>query len=70
MDWLVWVGAGMSLVGLIGLVMSIVKVWSARRAQLSDDELRDVVRRAMPLNMGALLLSTIGLMTVILGLFL
>lgn len=70
MEWLVYVGAALSLVGLIGLVMSIVKVWRARRANLTDDELRAVVQKAMPLNMGALLMSTIGLMTVILGLFL
>ena len=33
-DGLIWGGATLSLVGLAGLVWCIVKVWSARRAQL------------------------------------
>ncbi|GAA4218445.1 hypothetical protein J4E08_22365 [Sagittula sp. NFXS13] len=70
MEWIVWIGAALSLIGLIGLLMSIVKVWRARSGQLSDDEIRETVRRAMPLNLGSLFLSTIGLMMVIVGIFL
>lgn len=70
MEWLIWVGVTMSVVGLIGLVLSIVRVWRARRAGLTDDELRQAVQRAMPLNMGSLFLSTLGLMAVIMGIFL
>jgi len=36
----------------------------------NDDELREAVKKVVPLNMGALLLSTFGLMMVILGIFL
>ncbi len=70
MDWLIWGGAVVSFVGLFGLVWCIAKVWRARSQNLSDDELRDVVRKMVPLNMGALLLSVLGLMAVILGIFL
>ncbi|CUH82655.1 hypothetical protein [Tropicibacter naphthalenivorans] len=70
MAWLIWTGAAISLLGLIGLIWSIVKVAKARKAGLSDDELRDAVRRVMPLNMGSLFLSVIGLMMVIMGIFL
>ena len=70
MDWLIWVGALMSLAGLVGLVWCIVRVWKARRAKLSDDALRDVVRQVVPWNMGALMFSVLGLMLVILGIFL
>lgn len=70
MDWLIWTGAVVSLVGLVGLVWCILRVWKARRAGIDDEALRDVVRRTIPLNMGALFLSVIGLMAVILGIFL
>lgn len=65
MEILVWVGAGISVVGLIGLVWCIAKVASAKRAGLSDEALRDAVKRVMPINMGALMLSVLGLMMVI-----
>lgn len=67
---LIWGGAAVSLVGLAGLVWCIVRVWKARRSGLSDEALRDVVRKVVPLNMGALMLSVLGLMMVILGIFL
>jgi len=65
MEILVWVGAGISVVGLIGLVWCIAKVASAKRAGLSDEALRDAVKRVVPINMGALILSVLGLMMVI-----
>ncbi|WP_121634199.1 hypothetical protein [Tropicibacter alexandrii] len=70
MVWLIWIGAAISVAGLLGLVWCILKVVKARKAGLSDEELRDVVKQVVPLNMGALFLSTIGLMMVILGIFL
>jgi hypothetical protein len=66
----IWGGAAVSLAGLIGLMWCILHVWRARRAELSDEELRTVVRKVVPLNMGALMLSVIGLMMVIVGIFL
>lgn len=69
MQSLIWIGAAISFVGLGGLMWCIVKVARARRAGLSDEELRDAVRRVVPLNLGALFLSVIGLMIVILGIF-
>jgi len=65
MEILVWVGAGISVVGLIGLVWCIAKVASAKRTGLSDEALRDAVKRVVPINMGALMLSVLGLMMVI-----
>lgn len=70
MDWLVWVGAALSFAGLAGLVWCIVTVWKARRTAADDEALRAVVQRVVPLNMGALGLSVLGLMMVILGIFL
>ena len=69
-DMLIWGGACLSLVGLMGLVWCIIAVWRARRAQLPDDEMRAVMGRVLPLNLGALFVSVIGLMLVIVGIFL
>lgn len=70
MEWLVWAGAAVSLIGLGGVVWCIVKVMAARSAGLSDDDLRAVVQRLIPVNLGAFLLSAIGLMMVVIGVIL
>ncbi len=70
MDGLIWSGAAVSLLGLLGLVLSIIRVQRARKAGLSDDELRLAVQKVLPLNLGSLFLSVIGLMMVIVGIFL
>ena len=67
MEWLIIIGAVVSFIGLIGLVTSALKVMKAKRAGLDDAELRARVQKAMVLNMGALALSVLGLMCVILG---
>lgn len=67
MEILVWAGAALSMTGLAGLVWCILRVARAKRAGLSDDALRAAVQKVMPINMGALGLSVIGLMMVIVG---
>jgi hypothetical protein len=70
MEILVWAGAFVSLLGLIGLIWCIFKVWKARKSGLSDEALRETVRRIVPLNTGALFVSVLGLMMVIVGIML
>ena len=70
MESLIWIGAAVTLVGLAGLVVSILRVARARRAGLSDDDLRAALQKVVPLNMGALFLSVIGLMCVVMGIML
>ncbi|CAM3650601.1 hypothetical protein PHIN109289_01905 [Phaeobacter inhibens] len=65
---MVWAGAAISVAGLIGLMWSVVRVMQAKRQKLDDDALRAVVQKVMPYNLGALFLSVIGLMLVMLGL--
>jgi len=69
-DGLIWGGAALSVMGLVGLVWCIVTVWRARRAGLDDAAMRAVMARVLPLNLVALFVSVLGLMLVILGIFL
>lgn len=69
-DVIIWSGAALSVLGLIGLMWCIGQVTRAKRAKLDDDAMREVLRKALPLNLGALFLSAIGLMMVIVGIFL
>ena len=70
MDLIIWGGACVSLVGLAGLVWCIVRVWNARKAGLEDAELRAVLQKVVPINTGALFLSVMGLMIVVVGILL
>ncbi|PVA10523.1 hypothetical protein DC366_09650 [Pelagivirga sediminicola] len=70
MDILIWSGAAVSLLGLAGLIWCVIRVWTARRANLQDAQMRDVLRKVLPVNTGALLLSVLGLMMVVLGIML
>jgi len=67
MEWLIWLGAAVSVAGLAGLIWCILTVWRAKRAGLSDDALRERVRGVIALNMAALMLSVLGLIIVVIG---
>ena len=64
---LIWGGALLSLFGLIGLLFSMYKVAKAKKNNTSDQELRDSIKAAMPLNLASLFVSVFGLMSVIIG---
>ena len=64
---LIWGGAALSIIGLIGLLFSIYKVASAKRSIKSDEELRISILKAIPLNLASLFLSVLGLMSVTIG---
>ena len=67
MQYLIWIGTVISVVGLAGIIMSIVRVSKAKKANLSDEDMRERISKILPLNLGSLFLSVIGLMMVILG---
>lgn len=70
MEIVVWSGAALSAIGIVGIVYSIIAVTRAKRANLTDEELRARIARILPVNLGALFVSMIGLMTVIIGVML
>ncbi len=64
---LIWGGTVVSIVGLIGLFVSMYKVASAKKNITSDEDLRVSIQAAMPLNLASLFLSVIGLIAVTIG---
>jgi hypothetical protein len=64
---LIWGGALLSVFGLIGLLFSMYKVAKAKKNNTSDQELRNSIKAAMPLNLASLFVSVLGLMSVIIG---
>ena len=67
---LVPIGSIITLLGLGGLIYCIITVIRARRAGLSDDDLKARLQKVVAWNLGALAVSALGLMLVIVGIFL
>ena len=70
MDILIWGGAAVTLAGFAGIVWSMFAVLRARRAGLDDAAMKDRLRRIVPVNVAALLLSMLGLFAVVVGIML
>ncbi|MEM9844287.1 MAG: hypothetical protein AAF965_05765 [Pseudomonadota bacterium] len=70
MTILIWLGASVTLGGLALLVWCIIKLFQLRRAGHDEDAMKASMQRLVPLNTGALLLSVLGLMLVVLGIVL
>lgn len=60
----------MTLLGLAGLIYCVYSVTKAKKGNLSDEQMKAVLQRTVALNMGALFLSVIGLMMVVVGVLL
>lgn len=67
MDLLIWIGAAITAIGVCGLLWTVVLVRSAKKAATDDEDLRKRLGKVIPINLGMLLLSVMGLMAVILG---
>lgn len=70
MESLIWIGALVTLLGLAGLIWCIVKVQRARARGLDEEALKGELQKVVAVNMGALFLSAIGLMMVVVGILL
>lgn len=70
MNYVIWGGAALTLIGLAGLIYSAVLVVQARRLGLDDAHLRAAMQKALVWNVGALALSGLGLMLVVIGVIL
>ncbi|CUH81401.1 hypothetical protein TRM7557_03406 [Tritonibacter multivorans] len=70
MEYLIWAGGALTLAGMVGLVFCVLRVVRAKRQNLDDEALRAVLQGVLPMNLGALALSVLGLMLVMVGLVL
>lgn len=66
-DAMILIGALFALAGFVGLIICIFRVMRARRAGLSDEALRGVLQKVVPLNFAALCVSVLGLMLIVMG---
>jgi hypothetical protein len=70
MNFVIWGGAALTLVGILGLFWCVWIVLGIKRANLPDAEARAKMQRVVALNMGALAVSFLGLMAVLVGVIL
>ncbi len=70
MELLIWIGALVSLVGIAGLVWCVLIALRAKREGLDETAMKTRLQRVVAINMGALLLSALGLMMVVVGILL
>ena len=67
---MIWGGAVLTLAGVAGLVWCVVLALRAKRSGLEDAAMRAALQRVVVLNLGALALSGLGLMLVVVGVIL
>lgn len=70
MQALIWIGTALTVLGILGLGYCVLTVQRARRAGLDEGALRNELRRAVTINMGAVAVSALGLMLVVAGVML
>jgi hypothetical protein len=70
MDYVIWGGAALSMIGIFGLVWCIVLAMRAKGSGLPDDQIKARLQHVVALNLGALAISALGLMLVIAGIIL
>lgn len=70
MEYVIWGGAALTMVGVAGLLWCVVLGIRARRSGLPDAEMKQRLQGVVALNLGALAISALGLMAVIFGIIL
>lgn len=67
---LIWGGTALTILGLAGLIGCIVVAARAKSSGLEGVAMEARLRRLVALNLGALAISAIGLMCVVIGVLL
>lgn len=70
MSYLVPVGSALTLIGLFGILWTVLLVRRAKVQALDDDDLKQRISRVLPINLAAFLTSALGLMAVLMGVIL
>ena len=66
----IWIGTALTLLGIVGLAWCIKLVLGIKRQDLADDQARVAMQRVVAWNMGALAVSFLGLIMVVVGVIL
>jgi hypothetical protein len=70
MEWLIWIGAAVSLGGIAGLLRCIQLALRARKSGLDSAAMRARLQQIVTFNLAALGVSALGLMMVVMGIIL
>jgi hypothetical protein len=70
MEWLIWIGAAVSLGGIAGLLRCIQLALRARKSGLDSTAMRARLQQIVTFNLAALGVSALGLMMVVMGIIL
>ncbi|WP_434621020.1 hypothetical protein [Tabrizicola sp. M-4] len=70
MEYLIWGGAALSMLGVFGLIWCIAIALKAKRSGLPDDQMKARLQKVVALNLAALAVSGLGLMLVVVGIIL
>lgn len=69
LEIMIWIGSGLTVMGLIGIVWCIMAARAAKQDMDDEAALRARMQRIVAVNMGALVVSALGLMLVVIGVF-
>ncbi|ARO14948.1 hypothetical protein BVG79_01604 [Ketogulonicigenium robustum] len=70
MQTLIVAGAIVTVLGLAGIVWTLVTILGAKRRGLSPEALQNAIQKVAPINLGALFVSFLGLIMLVAGLIL
>jgi len=67
---LLWAGAGVTMIGVIGLMWTAITTNQLRQSRVPDAEMRRALQKGALRNMVALFIAALGLMMVVIGILL
>jgi hypothetical protein len=67
---MIWVGAALAMLGVAGLIFCILQAMRAKREGLTGAAMQARLQKVVAWNVGALAVSGLGLMLVIVGVIL
>ena len=70
LEAVIWGGAALTLLGVVGLLACVWLAWKARNSGQPDAAIGQQLQRVVVLNLAALAVSALGLMAVVLGVML
>lgn len=70
MENLIWIGAIVSVIGIAGLIWCVMIAIRAKREGLEGEAMKARLQRVVLINTGALMLSALGLIMVVVGILL